>query len=528
MGFLTERCPNCGKPLSKESEFCSACGCPSATSWTTCTRCQAAIGGDSQFCWKCGAEQDVKARRAFYGDRWHRSPNDFAVRVELAVPEKVFHDGLQVDEGTLALLFQDGKFKGQLGPGYHSLKDSSKRLTDLDKGKAAHAILLDTQGAEVDFDIDSIPVKNQVPVAVRLRLLFKLKDPELFSEKFLKDAASFSTQDFSRAFQADVAQALQAQLKDFSPDDLIVETQKRQLIEQELVKTLNPTLASYGVEVTGVRLADFAGAAIDYIREKLGDISRLSREFELNRRLRDAVRSEKVDAFRDEEQLKDYYEQVSHEFGFKSAEREQERRRFMQIGEHRFQLEGLSKDYELRRAEILNRMDEQKLRHRDEITDVQHQLSINRAKFEEDFYQNQRRFGASLEQQKQQAITDREVGEQGIALLRQTVQAKLEARAGEEELALKMEERRLQMRGGASLQALLSTLTGEQADRVLKLAELEMRKGATEHQALALIFQQSTDLHLPPALMEAIKNKLPHDIKEASPQEEQSGQQPQP
>jgi len=519
MGFLTERCPNCGKPISKEAEFCSSCGCPSATSWTTCTRCQAAIGGDSQFCWKCGAQQDLKARRSFYGDRWHRSPTDFAVRVDLAVPKKVLQHGIQVDEGTLALLFQNGKFKGSVGPGYHTLDSFFERLVGLDKGKEAHAILLDTLGAEVDFEIDNVPVKNQVPIAVHVRLLFQLKDPKLFAEKFLQNAASFSTQDFAEAFKADVAEVLQRRLKDLSPDDLIVEMEKRQLIEKDLMESLNPTLAHYGIESTGVRLADFGGAAIDYIREKLGDIHRLNREFELNRRLRDAVRTEKVDAFRDEEQLRDYYEQVSHEFGFKSAEREQERRRFMQVAEHRFQLEGLSQDYELRRAEILTRLDEQKLQHHSQIADVRHEIDINRAKFEEEFRQSQQRFGATLEQQQRQAITDRKVGEEGLALLRQTVKAKLEARAGEEDLALKMEEKRLRLRGDASMQALLATLSGEQADRLLKLAELEMRKGATEQQAFALVFQQSTDL--PPALRDAIRAKLPPEIREP-PQEEQS------
>src|SRR5438876_11162976 len=98
---------------------------------------------------KCGAEQDPKARKSFYGDRWHRSPTDFAVRVDLAVPKTVLHHGIQVDEGTLALLFQNGEFKGTLGPGYHSLNSFFEPLAGLDKGKEAHAILLDTLGAEV-------------------------------------------------------------------------------------------------------------------------------------------------------------------------------------------------------------------------------------------------------------------------------------------------------------------------------------------------------------------------------------------
>jgi hypothetical protein len=173
----------------------------------------------------------------------------------------------------------------------------------------------------------------------------------------------------------------------------------------------------------------------------------------------------------------------------------------------------LAQDYERRRAEILTRLDEQKLRHRDEIGEVQHQLQINRAKYEEDFYQNQRRFGATLEQQRRQAITDREVAEEGIKAWVQVNEAKHKARAAEQELRLKGEEEQLRIRGAASRQALLSILSPEQADRLLKLAELEMSKGASEQQAFALVFQQTTDL--PPALMDAVKAKLSeHSRKE--------------
>jgi hypothetical protein len=506
MGFLfTEHCPNCGKTVAKDAEYCEACGCPTATSWATCHRFQAAIAGDAQFCWKCGAAQDLKARRALYGDRWQRSPSDFAVRVDLAVADKVLRQGIQVDEGTLALLFQEGEFKGTLGPGYHSADALVQGLAGLEKASAAHAILLDAQSAEVDFEIENILVKNQVPISARIRLLFQIRDAKKFADKFLREAASFTTQDLTAVFQPDVAATLEGQLKELSPDDLIVEAQRRQLIEEKMVGALNPTLAAYGLEITGVRLADFGGPAIDFIREKLGEIHRLDREFELNRRLRDAVRAEKVDAFRDEEQLKDYYEQISHELGFKSAEREQERRRFMQVADHNFQLEGLSQDYQRRRAEILNRLDEQRLRHTDEITDVHHQLEISRAKFIEEFEQNRRLFLAGQKQQKMQAVTDRKVGEEGLALLRQTLELKLKTREAAENLALRAEAERLRLRGGASLQALLATLSGEQGDRVLRLAELEMRRGATEEQVLAFILEKAPEIG--PAIAEALKTK---------------------
>lgn len=515
MGFFTEHCPNCGKAVAKTAEYCSSCGCPTATSWATCTRCQAAVGGDSEFCWKCGAEQDLKARRSLYGDRWNRSPSDFAVRVDLSLPEKVLHHGIQVDAGTLALLFQDGEFKGTLEPGYHALDTFAQRLVGLDKGKAAHAILLDTEAAEVDFGIDDVPVKNQIPVTARVRLLFRLRDPKLFADKFLRAASSFSTADIANAFKGDVTAALQTQLKDFSPDDLIVDTEGRQRTEAEMLKMLNPTLAQYGLEMTGVRLADFGGQAIDSIREKLGDIHRLNREYELNRRLRDAVRTEKIDAFRDEEQLKDLYEQASHEFGFKSAEREDERRRFMQLVEHRFQLEGVAQDYNLRRAEILNRQDERGLQRDDEISDVHHQLEINRAKFESEFEHNSRRIAASLKQQHDQALVDVKVGEEGLKLLEKTLKLKLQMREAQGKLELSEKAEHLKLTGGAPVQALLATLSGEQGDRVLKFVELQLRAGLTAEQALAMVVEKSPEIA--PAIAEALKAKYQRGDADAPP-----------
>src|SRR5689334_10621872 len=112
MGFFTENCPNCGKAVSKAAEYCSGCGCPTANSWSTCPRCRSSVGTDSRFCWKCGLEQNPENRPSAYIYRWRRSPADFAVRVDLAVPEQLLNPGIQVDDGTLALLFQDGEFKG--------------------------------------------------------------------------------------------------------------------------------------------------------------------------------------------------------------------------------------------------------------------------------------------------------------------------------------------------------------------------------------------------------------------------------
>src|SRR3954462_950605 len=98
MGFFTELCPNCGKSISKQAEYCNGCGCPTANSWSTCPRCRSSVGTDSRFCWKCGLEQNPENRPSPYVYRWRRSPSDFAVRVDLAVPEQLLNPGIQIDD----------------------------------------------------------------------------------------------------------------------------------------------------------------------------------------------------------------------------------------------------------------------------------------------------------------------------------------------------------------------------------------------------------------------------------------------
>jgi hypothetical protein len=505
MGFFTERCPNCGKPLAKQSDFCNACGCPSATGWSTCGKCGASVGSDSQFCWKCGGEQNMEVRRQIYEDRWRRSPTDFAVQVNLSIPEKVLSHGLQVDEGTLGLLFQEGKYVGALEPGYHSFDDFFSRLAGLDKGKEAHAILIDINSAEVDFVLEDLRAQSQTPIDVRVRLLFRVTDTKLFAERLLKGSASFSTIDLSNAFQADVRTGLQSLIQDRSVTELMSQLQVREMIESSLVAHLQPVLAEYGLTMEGVRLAEFGGEAMNTMREKFGEIEKLNREYELNRKLSDATRKEKLTAYRDEEEARDAYEQITHEFGFKTAGREQERKLFLQSAEAHVQMDGLKQDYALRRTEIVNRLDEQKLRHESEFADAAAEIARQSLRFEEDLRQQKARFGTGLEQQVSQAKTDLEVAHLGIGALKAVKEAKLQARAQEEALNNQLEAERLKMRGDASLQALLATLSGENADRVLKLAELEMRKGLSPEQALAMIAEKSPEIA--PSVAEALKAK---------------------
>lgn len=514
--FFTERCPNCGKPISKQAAYCNSCGCQSATGFVECQRCRTSIGSDSRFCWKCGGEQDLNTRRQVFGDRWFRSPTDFAVRVEISSPREVFHHGLQIDDGTLALIFQDGAFKGTLEPGYHTFDGFVSRLVGFNSGHQSHAILLDARSAEVDFDIQNVRVAEMIPIDVRLRLLFRISDARQFVTKVIGDRSSFNTQDLASLFAQDVANIIQSQLMNVRVEDLMVEPRAREKVEGELMSTLSPILAAYGLQIDGVRLAKFGGNSIEGLGDKLGQLAQLNREFEANRDLRDATRREKVEAFRDEAQLNEAFEQISHEFGFKGAEREQERRRFLQLADHKFQSEGLQQDYERRRAEILNRLDEQTLQHQSQLKDVEHELSIRAKQFETELSEARRRGEHGREEQLKQAEVDRElslkqaqnstaVAEEGLKVWKQVEAAKVERERNRNDEDLRVKREMLGIFGEAETRTLLALLSGEQADRVLKLAELEMRAGLSEEKALAIVAERAPEMA--GAIAEALKAK---------------------
>ncbi|OQB92070.1 MAG: Double zinc ribbon [Verrucomicrobia bacterium ADurb.Bin122] len=478
MGLFTTSCPQCGKSVPNKAAHCNNCGCPAATAWTDCPKCGSAIGADSKFCWKCGTQQDPAARRAFYGDRWQRTPGEFAARVDLNTPDKALRHALRIDEGTLALLFEDGRMVGTLEAGLHPLDNVLQRLLGLDKGRKAHAVLIDMLGAEVDFAVEDLRAAEGIPFDARVRLLLQVTDPKTFALRVVGDAPTFETRQLTERFHGDVQAALQSGLAGLPLDTFVLDARPRELAETALLTQINPVLAAHGLTCVGVRLA-------------------------LNRQLADASRRDKVGACREEAILQDEFAKVAHEFGLEGERREQERKRFLQAADHTLSLDGLQQDYVLRRTEISNRLDEQKLRHESEMLDIRHELAGARLRFEEELRQQHERFRAGLEQQVAQAETDLEVARRGVDALKLVKDAKFAARAQEEELATKVEADRLAVRGQASIAALLATVGGEHGDRLLKLAELEMRKGLSAEQALALVAEKSPEIA--PAVAEILR-----------------------
>jgi len=337
-------------------------------------------------------------------------------------------------------------------------------------------------------------------VDVRLRVLFKVTDPKMFSDRFLTGRSSFSQQDLSDAFSGDVRLAVQERLSAQPLGALLETVNLRETLEEAVMNHLVRAFAGAGLKSDGVRLADMTGEVVDSMREKMAEFRRLTLERELNSRLSDATRDEKVRLFKDEQDLNDYFEKISHEMGFKSAEREQERKRFLLEAAQQLELHGLELDWKKQQTKTLQEIEEARMRRKADLESRNEYLA---AELEE----SQKRFALKQTQDVERAKTALAEAQLGIEALKLVKDAKHEARVKEADLELEMEKHKLELRGNASMQALLATLSGEQAANVLKLAEMEMRRGMTAEQSLAFVAEKSSE-HFAPAVAEALKAKF--------------------
>ncbi len=420
MPFLHSRCPDCGKTVSKNADFCNTCGCPSATGWAACTRCGSSVGADSAFCWKCGEPQDLEARRRIYFDRWQRSPGDFAIRIDLVVPDKTLHHGLQVEHGTMALIFRNGAFHGILEPGYHEFDSFIQRLFGTDASGTSHAILLDARSAEIDFYLDRITTSDGISIDVRVRTLFQVTDPRRFGDRFLTGRTTFTQQDLSDAFHADVESGGAGRLLGASLD--LLATDIRRTDPGGRQDRLAVAFAKASTEFDVLLIADLTGEAVETLREKMTEFRRRTLERELDRRLQDSLRAEKVDLFRDEHDLNAEFERIAHTLGLESVEREKQRQAFLLSAEKELKRAGLQLDWSIRLEHVESELKEARVRRAAELEGRRDYVG---AELEE----NERRAALKQAQEKAQAATDLEVARQGIEALKAVKAAKHEARA---------------------------------------------------------------------------------------------------
>lgn len=187
-----KRCRACGKKHDINDHFCSACG-HSLTA-------------------------ELSANRV-----WKRNEYEFAVRFEIQDINGLLRKPLTVEQGTGALWFEGGRYRGFLPAGVYNLGDITKTLGTFHLEERPTVVLVDTGTIPLKFKLElgEITSHNCVPLSAEGMLTVKLDVDEYstednrskvilsFFENFMKSRTSVSLNELEQAVHDPIRYAAQ-------------------------------------------------------------------------------------------------------------------------------------------------------------------------------------------------------------------------------------------------------------------------------------------------------------------------------
>lgn len=482
MGFLSDSCPKCRGSVKKGAKFCSRCGAPAPSGIDKCGQCGVQVGTASKFCWSCGANLSEVARAPVVGDHWALTPDALAAKIEPGDLKGMLTKGLIVEEGTRALFFQRGKFKGELPPGKHNVGGLLQRINTFDLATPTSVILVYARDVEMELTAEGLFTQENQTIGVKCRLVMRVEEPELFSGNLLKGRSQLKIEDLKLFLSDEAKNVLQSSLSSHSVKELYGNAQLKKEIEDDLQQGLQITMERNGLTIIQLRFLDFQGAAYEAIRKEKGelfiegekaDVAEERRK--LNQRVRETFTQNEMSRFKTVKDLEDFLSQTQHELGLKDIIRDQEMEDLKRIYEQG------KEDRERARQQILERM---KLEF--EIEQKAKRLASERGQSLESV---RNELLIEKEQRLQEMELDWQEGLKGIEMLRAVKGVKYE----EEKEKLALEKERLQARAAATTEALLSMIDGPQAERLVKLEQLRAKEKMTPEQILALVAEASPE-----------------------------------
>jgi len=496
MGLFSDKCEHCGFRIKKGARFCSKCGKPGERGDTTCGACGAEVALISKFCWKCGADLNTMQAPNIISHRWIRDINDFAVRIDDVDVPGLLTKGLIIEHGTKAILFQRGKYVGELKEGVKDVGGLLSRINNFNTNVPASVILMDAGDITQDIEVTNILTQDNIPVNVKFRISLQVVDPDSFYLNLFKTKKKFTLVELRESLSFELANAIATLVAGYNTEDLFGNPQLRQSIESDITKLLEDILNRVGLKIVQLRLIQFTSEEYERIRRERGKTKLAEAVIEiredrikLQKRLRDSLTQEKMDSFKSEKDLEEYIRQTEHELGIKEVVRQDEmqtlKERFVFNKEkegilRRIEIQGIEDDAERQRAmdNLLAGEERKNITQREELNRrlgvAKNELEIKKIQLEMEQLENEQDF---IEAQK------------GLQLLERTQDVALKKKEREQEL----EREKIEAYSKASTEALLAILDGPQAERLKALEEYRLRTNLTPEQLLALTAEKSPE-----------------------------------
>ena len=354
MGIFSDPCPKCGNRVRKGSRFCPKCGESAPRGLTKCGKCGAEVRTSSVYCWKCGCKLDEMAKPMILEDRWARSGDDFAVRIDNQIVKGWLAKPLIVEHGTRALLFQNGRYKGELPEGRHDMGGFLSRLNHFMVEQNASVVLMDAGDVSLDLESTDLWTADQYEASASAQFILRVKDADAMFGNLFKGSNQVRLDDLRAELASEVKMTLLTVMNKYNAADLFTEGDLRNQIEGLLQETLTRTLGELGLEMVQLRSVQFSCPAFEKRRKDTADVRIREDEVDvseqraaLNRRLREILTQDKMDSFKTEKDFENFVRQTEHELKIKDVIRDDEMERLKE----RFKFER-DREAVLRRIEI--------------------------------------------------------------------------------------------------------------------------------------------------------------------------------
>lgn len=496
MGIFSNKCanPNCDSTVPKTATYCRKCGSAAPDADTNCGRCGVTVSTSSKFCWKCGADLFDQKKIPLFDGRWVRSGDDYAIRVDEGDLKGWLSKGINIEHGTEALLFQQGKYRGTLKEGSYDMGGFVKKFATLNTSTPTSIVLVDAGDIELHLEALNLHSREQMPVDAAFKALVRLRDGEQFFVNAFKGRNRLTVGYLGGSIMDELRAALQSFVVGKSVEELYNNPDIRKEVEREMQLQLEPILERIGLEMVQLRFVDFFCEKYDPIREKEADTYLDTRQadididrLKLTQRLRKSMTEEQMDKIKTDSELENFIRQTEHELGLKDVIRDDEMQRLkIEFAHNRnkellmqvIEIEGIKKDearsqaiedlqakLQMKGIEIETFKLEQDAKREDGIKTSKATDEIERTKIDRDMYEAD------------QAVKLREKN-QNLEIDRQQAQQQLEAQ-------------RLQEYSKASAQALLAILDGPAADRIAQLEQLRVKQNLTPDQLIAMTAAES-------------------------------------
>jgi len=324
----------CGHDVKKKARFCSKCGAPAPKGWTKCPSCGKWVGNEMTHCWNCNHALYPESRTDLAGGVWNRAEGLFAERFEVGEVENMLRQGIQVQEGTAAILIDAGKESSVLGPGRHDPDSTLRAINWFGNPPPRSVVLVDAGEFIVPLRMSEglLTADNfNVGVYAELTLRFIRGRADDFLANFMKDARSASYEELSSSIASTLVYGIKNLCATSTIDDLVKDPARRDQFEAAIRKAADETLKAWGFEVIRVGAADFTSPEYEKVRMANVGLEEKRRELEFLAKTRELVATElktangsEMDKAKTEQELADYLAQLAQEKDIGDVERDTE------------------------------------------------------------------------------------------------------------------------------------------------------------------------------------------------------------